>query len=110
LPLSAKARVEVYIPDQPDPVYQDLVNTLSNEFAETFGGSTLVYGLAGKYSSDAGEIIADPITLLYTDTSFDLEKSHQAISRYVDNLRQSVFNALDEEEVLVAVHPIYHSI
>lgn len=110
MPLSAKARVEVYIPDQPDPVYQSLIETLSSEFAATFGGSTLVYGLTGKYSSESGEIVEDPITLLYTDTSFDLEVGNQAVSRYADSLRQSVFTALDEEAVLVAVHQIYHSI
>ncbi len=110
MPLSAKARVEVYIPDQPDPVYQDLIATLSDEFAATFGGCTLVNGMTGKYRSEAGEIIEDPITLLYTDTSFDLGESHLAISKYADNLRRSVFTALDEEEVLIAVHTIYHSI
>lgn len=110
MPLSAKARVEVYIPDQPSPENQYLLQTIADEFATTFGGSTTVHGLRGKYQSRSGEVLDDPIAMVYTDTSFSFEKNSSELNGYAEKVRKSVFIALeDEEEVLVVVFPVYHS-
>ncbi len=109
MPLSVKARFEVYIPDQPSQAYQDLVKTLAEEFTIVFGGCTIVSGLSGKYLSNFGQIINDRITLIYTDTPFDLHENLEAVSNYSDKLRESAFQSLDEEAILVAVWPVYHS-
>jgi hypothetical protein len=45
LPLSEKARIEVYLPDVPRPAYQDLLAALEQEFTYTFGGCTTLRGL-----------------------------------------------------------------
>jgi hypothetical protein len=54
LPLSEKARVEVYLPDLPRAAYQDLLGVLEQEFTYTFGGCTIISGLDGSYLSQAG--------------------------------------------------------
>ena len=42
MPLSEKARVEVYLPDLPKQTYQNLLEALEEEFTYTFGGSTAI--------------------------------------------------------------------
>ena len=49
MPLSEKARIEVYIPDLPQQTYQNLLNALAQEFTYIFGGSTIIRGLDGSY-------------------------------------------------------------
>ena len=49
MPLSEKARVEVYVPDLPSPAYQNLLDALEREFTYTFGGCTIGRGLHGSY-------------------------------------------------------------
>jgi hypothetical protein len=48
LPLSEKARIEVYLPDLPKAAYEDLLDALDREFTYAFGGCTIVRGLAGS--------------------------------------------------------------
>lgn len=110
MPLSVRARFEVYIPDQPSQTYGDLLSTLANEFTIVFGGCTIVRGLDGKYLSNFGQVINDRVTLIYTDTPFDLNENLDPVSRYSDKLRESTFQSLNEEAVLVAVWPVYHSV
>ena len=110
MPLSVKARFEVYIPDQPSQTYQDLLITLANEFTLVFGGCTIVSGLDGKYLSGYGQVINDRVTLIYTDTPFDLNENLDSVSIYSDKLRESTFQSLNEEAVLVVVWPVYHSV
>jgi hypothetical protein len=109
LPLSEKARIEVYLPDLPRRAYQDLLDAFEQEFSYTFGGCTLLRGMEGNYLSRLGLIMRDRINLLYTDTPFNLEENIERISRYTDELRKAAFNALDEEAVLVAVFKVYHA-
>ena len=80
MPLSAKARVEVYLPDLPKPVYQKLLQIFAEEFTSAFGGCTIVRGLDGNYLSKFGQIIADCINLIYTDTPVDFQENFSAIS------------------------------
>ena len=109
MPLFEKARIEVYLPDVPRPAYQDLLGALEQEFTYAFGGCTTVRGLEGNYLSHLGLRMRDRINLVYTDTPFAFEENFARLSRYADELRGAAFEALEEEAVLVAVFPIYHS-
>ncbi len=110
MPLSVKARVEVYLPDLPKPIYQKLLQTFADEFTSAFGGCTIIRGLDGNYLSQFGQIISDRINLIYTDTPFDFQEIFPSISIYTDELRKAAFEALDEEAVLVVVWQVHHSI
>lgn len=92
MPLSVRARFEVYIPDQPSQTYQDLLRTLANEFTIVFGGCTIVSGLDGKYLSDFGQVINDRVNLIDTNTPFDLQENFDSVSRYSDRLANRHFN------------------
>ena len=109
MPLSEKVRIEVYLPDVSRPEYQDLLAELEQEFTYTFGGCTTLRGLEGHYLAQGGNIIRDRVNLIYSDAPFSLEGNFDTISHYTDRLRQAAFDALDEEAILVAVHPIFHS-
>ncbi len=110
MPLSARARVEIYLPDQPVPIYQDLLQTIVNEFTTSFGGCTIKRGIDGYYLSTFGQVIADRIILVYSDTPFEFQENIDGLAKYADNLRRYAFDALDEEEILVAVWPVHHSV
>ena len=109
MPLSEKARIEVYLPDVPRPTYQDLLAALEQEFTYTFGGCTIIRGLEGSYLSRLGLTMRDRINLLYTDTLFAFDENFTRLSRYADELRDAAFKALAEEAVLVSVFKVYHS-
>ncbi len=109
MPLSEKARVEVYIPDLPAPAYRELLERLEREFTFGFGGCTILRGLSGSYLSDLGVPIQDRITLIYTDLPNALSRDLPVLSTYADELREAAFVALNEEAVLVTVTQVYHS-
>lgn len=109
MPLSEKARVEVYVPDLPTLPYENLPGTLEQEFTYTFGGCTVVRGLHGSYLSHAGFPIPDRINVIYTDASVRFDPNLAALSRFTDKLRQATFEALEEETVLVVSFKVYHS-
>jgi len=109
LPLSERARVEVYLPDLPRAAYQDLLNELAQEFTYTFGGCTIIRGLDGSYLSQAGLQIQDRINLIYTDTPYAFEENFTIISAYADKLKDAVNTALEEETVLITAARIYHA-
>lgn len=109
MPLSERARVEVYLPDLPRGIYQNLLATLAREFTYTFGGCTTIWGLDGSYLSQAGSQIQDRINLIYTDTPYAFEENFEIISTYADRLRAAAFAALDEDAILVAVMKTHHA-
>jgi len=109
LPLSEKARVEVYLPDLPKPAYQELLAALDQEFTYTFGSCTIVRGLDGSYLSQAGFKLQDRITLIYTDTPYGFKENFEIISKYADRLNEAAFRALEEEAILIVVHAVYHA-
>ena len=109
MPLSEKARVEVYLPDLPRAAYQDLLSALAQEFTYTFGGCTIVRGLDGSYLSQAGSQIQDRINLIYTDTPYPFAENFEIVSAYADKLKAAAFVALEEEAVLVSVSTVFHS-
>jgi hypothetical protein len=109
LPLSEKARIEVYLPDVPRAAYQDLLAALEQEFTYAFGGCTTIRGLEGNYLSRLGLRMHDRINLVYTDTPFPFAEHFDRVSRYADQLREAAFEALDEEAVLIVVLSVYHT-
>ena len=109
MPLSERARVEVYLPDLPRATYQDLLAALTHEFTYTFGGCTINPGLDGSYLSQDGLPVHDRINLIYTDTPYSFEENFEIISEYADKLKAAVFAALEEDAILVAVLKTYHA-
>ena len=110
MPLSEKARIEVYLPDFPRLSYQDLLDALTGEFTYAFGGCTIVRGLDGNYLSQAGVKIPDRINLIYADLPLALSTHFESVARYTDELKQAAVDALAEEAVLVAVTQVYHAV
>ncbi len=109
MPLSEKARIEVYLPDLPRAAYQDLLSALMQELTYTFGGCTVIRGLDGSYLSQANSPIQDRINLIYTDTPYTFEENFEIVSAYADKLKDAAFAALEEEAILVVVSQVYHA-
>ncbi len=109
MPLSEKARVEIYLPDLPRAAYQDLLTALAQEFTYTFGGCMIVRGLDGSYLSQAGSQIQDRINLIYTDTPYPFAENFEVVSAYADKYKATAFVALEEEAALVAVSTVFHA-
>ena len=108
MPLSEKIRVELFIPDLPDPVYARLLEELSDELCYAFGGCSITTA-AGKYRSTAGVILPDKVNVLFCDTPFYWGKDRLLIERYAEQLRHVVQQVLNSEEaILIAVFPVYH--
>ena len=108
MPLSEKIRIEIFIPDLPDPVYGRLLEEFGDELSYAFGGCT-VASTSGKYRSDSGVILPDRIDILFTDAPFQWEKDRDVIERYAGGLREVIEQALkDEEAILISVYPVYH--
>lgn len=109
MPLSKRARIEIYLPDKPKPVYRRLQKAVENEFLQTFGGATVIKNIKGLYLSESNEADSDKINLVYADAPFDFDKNFESLSKYTDELRESALAASEEELILVAVHEIYRS-
>jgi len=48
------------------------------------------------------------VNVIYTDAPLSLAANEQALSQYVDELRQAAYAALEEEAILVALLRVYH--
>jgi hypothetical protein len=108
LPLSEKVRVEIFIPNLPDPVYERILEQLGDELTYAFGGCT-VQPAFGKYRSASGSIIPDKVNIPYTDAPLHPDEDRRLVERYVRDLQGAVSQALGEEEAsLIAVHPVSH--
>ena len=110
MPLLKKARIEIYLPDKPKPVYRRLQKAFENEFLQTFGGATVIKNIKGLYLSANEKTDSDKINLIYADTPFDFDKNLKALSKYTDELREAALAASEEESILIVVHEIYHSL
>jgi hypothetical protein len=108
LPLSEKVRLEIFIPDLPDPSYGLLLKELGDELSYAFGGCT-VSPAEGKYRSVVGWILPDKVNILFTDTPFRWKTDRRVIERYAEELRDVVRQALKgEEAVLIVMYPVFH--
>ena len=63
MPLSERARIEVYVPEISSSVYVELIESLEREFSHTFGGSSTIRGIDGNYLSNIGIQVGDKIAL-----------------------------------------------
>lgn len=109
MPLSAKARIEIYLPDLPKAEYKHLLTTLDRELTYTFGGCTIVPGLDGSYLSSLGVHIRDRVSLIYTDAPLAFGAHRAAIARYADELKTAIHEALEEEAVLIVAFEVHHA-
>lgn len=50
----------------------------------------------------------DRVNVLFTDTPFTFTSNRETLALYVDKLRSAVMDALQEEEILIAVYPVFH--
>ncbi len=108
MPLYEKVRIEILVPDLPDPTYGRLLEELGNELSYSFGGCT-VNPAMGKYRSTTGLILPDKVNILFTDIPFQWEQDRNMIEGYAEALRGVVRSALEQEEaILIAVYPVHH--
>ena len=108
MPLSEKVRIEMFIPDLPDPVYDRILEEFGDELSYASGGCT-VTSSSGKYRSASGVILPDKINILFTDTPFEWEKDRAVLTQYAEELRDTIQRALEgEEAILITAHPIHH--
>lgn len=106
--LFEKVRIEVFIPDLPDPSYHSLLNQLETEFSYAFGGCTVV-SASGSFRSASGLILPDKINILFADATLALQRDRLLVGQYVERVRSAVQRALEREEaVLVSVYTVYH--
>ena len=110
MPLLERVRVEVYLPDPHVIEYDNLLRSFESEFTYAFGGCTIVRGLEGSYLSKFGNRITDRINLIYADVPLALSLDFALIAGYVRELKHASITALNEEDVMVAVTRIYHTI
>lgn len=110
MPLSSRARIEIYLPDVPKRAYQNALKAFEREFLETFGGCTVIKGIQGFYLAEDEKADVDKIVLIYTDTPFEFRKNRKALSKYTDELREVAWLSTEEESILIVVHELYHSV
>jgi hypothetical protein len=110
LPLSRRARIEIYLPEKSKADCKLLRHAFEQEFLETFGGCTVIKGIKGLYLGADSLLDVDKISLVYTDTPFDFDENFGEISQYTDELRRAALEASEEESILIVVHEIYHSL
>ena len=108
MPLSKRARIEIYIPS--GAAYGRLQTVLERELIYAFGGCTVVPATKGSYLSSDGKRETETINLIYADTPFDLEGNLQALEQYVERLKAVNLEVTNEESILIVVHEIYHSV
>jgi hypothetical protein len=110
LPLFERVRIEVYIPHLSSREYEELLRSFANEFTFAFWGCSTLKGLEGSYLSKSGELVPDQISLIYSDIPLTLSTDFEVASAYASEIRRAVMETLPEEEVLVAVAQIYHTV
>ena len=108
MPLSKRARIEIYLPS--GARFGRLRTVLEREFLYTFGGCTVVVGIKGKYLSADKTPQTEPVDLLYADTPFDFDEDFQALSEYADDLKRVILQTTSEESILIVVQQIFHSV
>jgi len=110
LPLSKRARIEIYIPERETSNYAVLESVFEQEFLHTFGGCTVIRNIKGMYLGSDDMTDVEPVSLVYSDTPFDFEENFDAIEQYTEELRAAALEASEEESILIVVHEIYHSL
>ena len=110
MPLTKRARIEIYLPATSSKASHRLRKAFEREFLATFGGCTVISGIKGLYLSSSSEIEQDEIDLVYTDTPFSLETHLKELSEYTSSLKELTVSLTEEESVLIVVQEIYHAL
>ena len=110
MPLSKRARIEIYIPERETSDYALLENAFEQEFLHTFGGATVIRNIKGMYVGSDERTEVEPVSLVYSDTPFDFDEYFEEIEKYTDELRETALEASNEESILIVVNAIYHSL
>jgi hypothetical protein len=106
--LSEKIRIEIFVPDLPDPVYGRILEEFGDELSYAFGGCTITPS-SGKFHSAFGLILPDKINILFTDTPFEWKKDRAVIEKCAEELQDVIQQALaNEEAILITLHPVFH--
>lgn len=93
-----KQKIKVYIPDDL-PSSRDVLDTLTVDLSEMYGGVTEVPNNSGSWLDDDGERVTDSITILETITT-DINESHlRGMAGYVKE-------TLQEDAVLIEVEQV----
>ena len=108
MPLSEKVRIEVYVPNQKKPHYENLLDAFANEFTEAFGGATIIYNFEGRYSDENGGKIVESMNVVYADLPLSLSEFSSEIAVYAAEIQQAAHEVLEEESILVTVKNIFH--
>ena len=66
MPLSEKVRIEIFIPDLPDSIYDQILEEFGDELSYACGGCTIMSG-SGKYRSSSGLILLTSIRIFLRD-------------------------------------------
>lgn len=110
MPLSERARIEIYLPGLPTEPYQNLLSVFQQELTYAFGGCSVLRDVEGIYLSFDGTQISDHVNIVYADAPFEFKENFDVLSKYTDELREAAFEALDEEAVLVVTMKVYHAV
>ena len=112
IPITSRIRIEFYLPQRPGERRYQIVNDwLIRELTHLRGGTTRIEDAQGTYRSAAGDLIADEVTVLWCDFALDWElaKDRQEAFAYVAKLQIFIRQMLAlEEEILIALLPVYH--
>ena len=106
--LSEKVRIEVFIPDLPDPPIQGSLRNcnrslvIPSEAARSYRPQEIFYRPAEQF-------FPDKITILFTDVILTLARDRLLIGQYTNRLSHTAQEALKSEEtILVSVYSVYH--
>ena len=75
-----------------------------------FGGCSIVRGIEGSYLSILGNRIPDRINVVYFDAPLALSIDFAIVAAYSRELKDVVMDSLAEEDVMISVEQVYHSI
>jgi len=110
MPIEKRTRVEIFLPLRSDvPAYQAALDWLAEEFAFERGGSTLTSPFAGFFMSPTQiDVVEDAIRVLFCDFELDveLEEDRVEVVTLLENVKNFLMHALDEEEIWIIFYPI----
>jgi hypothetical protein len=110
MPIEKRTRAEIFLPIRSDlTAYHISLEWLAEELAFIRGGATLTTPFSGLYvSSTRIDVVQDAIRILFCD--FDANPDNQneisQLISYLENVRQFLIEALEEEEIWIVFHPI----
>jgi hypothetical protein len=107
--LVQRARIEAYLPLKLDPDYPYVLDWLILEFSYSFGGCTVLEYVGGYYLDLNGDIVADRINIVYTDTPLRLPQRRRLVEAYIADLMDFLKAHLYQEEaILITAYPVSH--